>query len=61
METKRKSTIEEGDIIPAFTLKGQSGKNFNTQDYRGKKLIIYFYPKDESGVCTKEAYAFRDS
>ena len=47
MTAKRKSTIEEGDIIPAFSLKDQSGKNFNAQDYRGKKLIIYFYPKDE--------------
>lgn len=61
METKRKSTIEAGDIIPAFTLKDQFGKDFNILDYRGKKLIIYFYPKDESGVCTKEACAFRDS
>jgi peroxiredoxin Q/BCP len=61
MEAKRKSTIAEGDAIPAFSLKDQSGKDFNMMDYRGKKLIIYFYPKDESGVCTKEACAFRDS
>lgn len=61
MSTKRRSTIEVGDNIPAFILKDQNGNDFNIQDQRGKKLIIYFYPKDESGVCTKEACAFRDS
>lgn len=61
MEATKKSSIKAGDLIPAFTLKDQFEKDFNVQDYRGKKLIIYFYPKDESGVCTKEACAFRDS
>lgn len=61
METRRKSTLEVGDSIPTFALKDQSGKIFNVEEYRGKKLIIYFYPKNESGVCTKEACAFRDS
>ena len=61
MEAKWKSTVEVGSIIPSFILKDQFGKDFNVLDYRGKKLIIYFYPKDESGVCTKEACAFRDS
>lgn len=61
MEATTKSSIEAGNDIPAFTLKDQWGKDFNVQDHRGKKLIIYFYPKDESGVCTKEACAFRDS
>jgi peroxiredoxin Q/BCP len=61
MSTKRKTTIDVGDTIPAFVLENQDGKHINIQDYRGKKLVIYFYPKDESGVCTKEACAFRDS
>jgi peroxiredoxin Q/BCP len=61
MSTKRKTTIDVGDTIPAFVLENQDGKRINIQDYRGKKLVIYFYPKNESGVCTKEACAFRDS
>jgi peroxiredoxin Q/BCP len=51
-----------GDTIPMFSLKDQNDSLFNVADYIGKKkLIIYFYPKDESPVCTKEACAFRDS
>lgn len=55
-------TLQKGDQIPSFNLKDQNGNSFNTADYIGKKkLVIYFYPKDESAVCTKEACAFRDS
>ena len=55
-------TLQVGDSIPSFLLKDQDGNSFNSQDYIGKKkLVIYFYPKDESAVCTKEACAFRDS
>ena len=53
--------MELGERIPEFTLTDQNGNNFNVRDYLGRKLVIYFYPKDESGVCTKEACAFRDS
>lgn len=61
METKRKSILNVGDKIPAFMLKDQNGNYFNVHDHIGKKFIIYFYPKDESAVCTKEACSFRDS
>src|ERR1700761_3152522 len=51
-----------GDAVPAFSLKDQDDKVFNIADHIGKDvLVIYFYPKDESMVCTKEACAFRDS
>ncbi|MFI5138658.1 MAG: peroxiredoxin [Sphingobacteriales bacterium] len=51
-----------GDAMPSFSLTGQNGKVFNSADYVGKTvLVIYFYPKDESMVCTKEACSFRDS
>lgn len=50
-----------GDKVPQFSLKDQNGNDFKVEDYKGKKLIIYFYPKDESAVCTKEACAFRDN
>jgi len=53
---------QTGSPVPAFTLKDHNGNDFNVRDYVGKqKLVIYFYPKDESAVCTKEACAFRDS
>ncbi|MEJ0102790.1 MAG: peroxiredoxin [Bacteroidota bacterium] len=51
-----------GDSIPAFSLQDQDGKIFNSTDYSGENiLVIYFYPKDESAVCTKEACSFRDN
>jgi peroxiredoxin Q/BCP len=55
-------SLDIGDSIPLFTLKDQHGNEFHVHDWVGKKrLVIYFYPKDESGICTKEACAFRDS
>ncbi|MFZ0597913.1 MAG: redoxin domain-containing protein, partial [Flavobacterium sp.] len=54
--------LKVGDKIPHFTLQDQNGNNFNSAtDALGITTVIYFYPKDESGVCTKEACAFRDS
>ena len=51
-----------GDMMPAFSLRDQNGNNFDSKDYVGKKImVIYFYPKDESPVCTKESCSFRDS
>jgi peroxiredoxin Q/BCP len=56
------ASLQTGDKVPSFILKDQNGNDFNINDYIGKKkLVIYFYPKDESGVCTKEACSFRDS
>ena len=55
-------TLAVGDRVPSFSLLDQDGKAFDIKNYIGKKvLVIYFYPKDESMVCTKEACAFRDS
>ena len=57
-----KKHLAVGENVPVFSLKDQDGNMFNVTDYVGKKiLVIYFYPKDESGVCTKEACSFRDS
>jgi peroxiredoxin Q/BCP len=54
--------LSVGDTIPAFRLTDQDGKLFDSRNYIGKKiLVIFFYPKDESSVCTKEACTFRDS
>jgi peroxiredoxin Q/BCP len=57
----KKDTLEIGDTIPSFTLKDQHGKDFNIDLYKGKvPLVIYFYPKDDTPGCTKEACSFRD-
>jgi len=50
-----------GDTAPAFVGKDQDGKDFNLNDLIGKKVVLlYFYPKDFTGGCTKEACGFRD-
>lgn len=54
-------TLQAGDKIPVFTLTDQHNNTFSSAAQRGKKMVVYFYPKDESAVCTKEACAFRDS
>lgn len=60
MSTRKNRTLKVGDKIPQFFLHDQYGDDFNIEDHLGKILIIYFYPKDESGICIKEACAFRD-
>ena len=53
--------IEIGSKIPEFSLPDQNGNVININDYIGKKnLVIYFYPKDDTPGCTKEACYFRD-
>lgn len=52
--------IEEGKAAPAFTLKDQDGNKVALKDYRGKTVVVYFYPKDDTPGCTKEACGFRD-
>ena len=51
----------EGAQAAAFTLEGSDGKRHSLFDYRGKNVILYFYPKDDTPGCTKEACGFRDS
>lgn len=50
-----------GDIAPAFTLSDQNGSTHSLLDYRGKFVLLYFYPKDDTPGCTKEACTIRDS
>ena len=49
-----------GDPAPAFTLPDESGAPVSLADFKGKKVVIYFYPKDDTPGCTKEACNFRD-
>ena len=51
----------EGKQAPDFTLEGSDGKKHSLKDYAGKTVIIYFYPRDNTPGCTKEACGFRDS
>ena len=53
--------IEEGKAAPAFTLADDKGKKVSLKDFKGKDVIVYFYPKDDTPGCTKEACGFRDS
>ena len=52
--------IEEGKAAPAFTLTDAAGKKVSLKDFGGKNVILYFYPKDDTPGCTKEACGFRD-
>lgn len=52
--------LEEGTIAPDFTLSADGGGEITLSDYRGKKVVLYFYPKDDTPGCTTEACNFRD-
>jgi peroxiredoxin Q/BCP len=52
--------IQEGKAALAFTLKDASGEKVSLSDFRGKNVIVYFYPRDDTPGCTKEACGFRD-
>jgi peroxiredoxin Q/BCP len=52
--------IEEGKAAPAFTLKDASGNKVALKDFKGQNVVVYFYPKDDTPGCTKEACGFRD-
>jgi peroxiredoxin Q/BCP len=52
---------KEGDEAPDFSAKDQNGKTVSLSDFKGKKVILYFYPKDDTPGCTAEACSFRDN
>ena len=52
--------IKEGKKAPSFTLEDQEGNIHSLKDYLGKKVLLYFYPKDDTPGCTREACNFRD-
>ena len=52
--------IEEGKAAPAFTLEDTDGKKVSLKDLKGKNVVVYFYPRDDTPGCTKEACGFRD-
>lgn len=52
--------INIGDTLPSFTLQDQNGELISSKNKIGKPLVVYFYPKDDTPGCTKEACSFRD-
>ncbi|NDL66529.1 thioredoxin-dependent thiol peroxidase [Anaerotalea alkaliphila] len=52
--------LKQGDRMPAFTLPGADGGAVSSETFQGKPMIVYFYPKDNTPGCTKEACGFRD-
>ena len=52
--------IEVGKAPPAFTLKDTDGNKVSLKDFKGRTVVVYFYPKDDTPGCTKEACTFRD-
>lgn len=55
------SAIEVGKKAPDFKLPASNGETVKLSDYRGKKVVIYFYPKDNTPTCTQQACDFRDA
>ena len=53
--------LKEGSNAPAFTTTDTDGNTVKLKDLRGKKVVLYFYPKDDTPGCTKEACSFRDA
>lgn len=53
--------LQAGEKAPEFTARDQDGKEVSLRDYLGKRVVLYFYPKDDTSGCTREACAFRDN
>ena len=53
--------LKEGTVAPDFTVKDANGETVRLKDFRGQKVVLYFYPKDDTPGCTKEACSFRDA
>ena len=53
--------LKEGDRAPDFNAKDQNGDTVRLADLKGQRVVLYFYPKDDTPGCTKEACSFRDA
>ena len=52
---------KEGSVAPNFAAKDANGETVRLKDLRGQRVVLYFYPKDDTPGCTKEACSFRDA
>ena len=55
------TTLQPGEKAPEFSAKDQDGKTHSLEDYKGKKLVVFFYPKASTPGCTAEACNLRDN
>lgn len=55
------TTLQVGDRAPGFELKTDTGETVRLSDYRGRRVVLYFYPKDDTTGCTAQACGFRDA
>ena len=55
------ATLQQGDQAPDFTARNQNGEAVSLADFKGKNIILYFYPKDDTPGCTAESCDFRDN
>jgi peroxiredoxin Q/BCP len=53
--------LTNGSTAPSFSLRSDAGDTINLDDFKGRKVVLYFYPKDDTSGCTVEACEFRDS
>ena len=58
---KHLTSLKEGQKAPAFTTKDENGKTVSLSDFKGKKVVLYFYPKDDTSGCTAESCNLRDN
>ncbi|MBK6878279.1 MAG: thioredoxin-dependent thiol peroxidase [Ignavibacteria bacterium] len=58
---KMAKELKVGDKAPAFSLLDDSGSKVSLNDLKGKRVVLYFYPKDDTSGCTKQACSFRDN
>ncbi|MFI1771300.1 thioredoxin-dependent thiol peroxidase [Thalassobellus citreus] len=54
-------TLKEGDVVPSFSAKDEQGNTISLSDFKGKKLVVFFYPKASTPGCTAEACNLRDN
>jgi len=55
------AVLSVGSSAPKFSLVANDGKKYSLKDFKGKKIVLYFYPKDDTSGCTAEACSFRDN
>ena|SRR5690606_35394738 len=53
--------LAENDVAPGFTLENQDGESVSLSDFKGRKVVLYFYPKDDTSGCTTQACELRDN
>jgi len=59
--SEKRQMPKEGSVAPNFAAKDANGETVRLKDLRGQKVVLYFYPKDDTPGCTKEACSFRDA